>query len=125
MNSPSRLELFKLLRHSCGVKLRVAICFLLAVVVVVTIGLSSCAPYRVEYMEDALRQTTQAELVHKFGYPKRLKRDKSGDQVWEYDFQGGEGKCVTYLLTFNAEEQLRQWERRDCRKEQPASKARQ
>ena len=124
MNSPPRLELFKLLRASSGVRLRVASCFLLAVAVVVTMGVNSCAPYRVEYMEDALRQTTQAELVHKFGYPQRLKRDKSGDQVWEYDFQGGEGKCVTYLLTFNAEEELRQWERRDCRKESPPSKDR-
>jgi hypothetical protein len=89
------------------------------------IGVTSCAPYRVEYMEDALGQATQAELVHKFGYPQRLKRVKNGDQVWEYDFQGEEKKCATYVITFNAEDELRQWERRDCPKEPSPSKPRQ
>jgi len=80
------------------------------------IAMHSCAPYRVEYMEDSLRQATQAELVHKFGYPQRLKRVKNGDQVWEYDFQKGEADCVTYAIIFNTEDELRQWERRDCPK---------
>lgn len=88
------------------------------------VGVNSCAPYRVEYMEDALRQTTQAELVHKFGYPQRLKRVKNGDQVWEYDFQEGESKCVTYAVRFSAGDELQQWERRDCRQAQPPSKTR-
>ena len=78
------------------------------------ISLSFCAPYRVEYMEDALRQTTQAELIQKFGYPQRLKRVKSGDQVWEYDFQSKENECVTYVVTFNNEDELREWERHAC-----------
>ena len=91
-------------------------CNLLAIASL-TIATHSCAPYRVEYMEDSLRQTTQAELVHKFGYPQRLKRVKNGDQVWEYDFQRGEtAECVTYAITFNPEDELRQWERRDCPK---------
>ncbi len=76
--------------------------------------LVSCAPYRVEYLEDSLRQTTQEELVRKFGYPQRLKRAGNGDQVWEYDFQGKESNCASYAITFDAEEQLRHWERRDC-----------
>ena len=49
--------------------------------------------------------------------PQRLKRLKNGDQIWEYDFQGEESKCVTYAVTFNAEDELQQWERRKCRKE--------
>ncbi|HSA84704.1 MAG TPA: hypothetical protein VLE46_00865 [Nitrospira sp.] len=96
----------------------------LLVLAAIASGTDACAPYRVEYMEDALRQATQSELVHKFGYPQRLKRTKSGEQVWEYDFQGGERTCVTYAVTFNAEDELRQWERRECRKEPPPSKAR-
>lgn len=91
----------------------------------IVIAMASCAPYRVEYMEDTLRQTTQAELVHKFGYPQRLKRVKNGDQVWEYDFQKGETECVTYSITFNPEDELRQWERRDCPQLHPGSKLRQ
>jgi hypothetical protein len=87
-------------------------------------GTNACIPYRVEYMEDALQQATQAELVHKFGYPQRLKRLKNGDQVWEYDFQGEERKCVTYAIMFNPEHTLRQWERRDCQKEPPPSRSR-
>ena len=96
----------------------------LLVLAAIASGTAACTPYRVEYMEDALRQTTQAELVHKFGYPHRLKRVKNGDQIWEYDFQGGESKCVTYAVTFNAEDELQQWERRECRNEPSPSKAR-
>jgi len=85
--------------------------------------LGSCAPYRVEYMEDALRQTTQQELIHKFGYPQRLKRVKNGDTVWEYDFQGKGSDCATYTLTFDPQDELRQWDRRDCPQDHPESKA--
>jgi hypothetical protein len=86
------------------------------------IALGSCTPYRVEYMEESLQQATQAEVVQKFGYPQRLKRVKNGDQLWEYDFQGEERKCVTYVVTFNTDDTVRQWERRDCAREQPRSK---
>jgi hypothetical protein len=99
-------------------------CHLLAIAGI-SMAMDSCAPYRVEYMEDSLRQATQAELVHKFGYPQRFKRVKNGDQVWEYDFQGGETECVTYAITFNPEDELRQWERRDCPQAHSGSKLRQ
>ena len=72
-------------------------------------------PYRVEYMEEALRQTSQEELIHKFGYPQRLKRTKADEQVWEYDFQGKGSACASYTLTFDQEQQLRGWERRACK----------
>ena len=65
-------------------------------------------------MEDALSTTTQGELVHKFGYPQRLKRARNGDQVWEYDFQGRGTDCASYAITFDTEERMRHWERRDC-----------
>lgn len=77
-------------------------------------GMNSCAPYRVNYVEESLRQATQADVIQKLGYPQRLKRVKNGDQVWEYDFQGKEKQCVTYLVTFTSEDELRQWERREC-----------
>jgi hypothetical protein len=83
--------------------------------------LTTCSPYRVEYMENSLRETTQAELIHKFGYPQRLKRVKNGDTIWEYDFQGKGSECASYILTFNSEELLRHWERRDCPQEHPGS----
>ena len=38
--------------------------------------------------------------------PQRLKRLKNGDQIWEFDFQGEESQCVTYAVTFNAEDEL-------------------
>ena len=85
----------------------------LAAGIILTLQIS-CAPYRVEYMEESLRRTTQPELAHKFGYPQRLKRLKNGDTMWEYDFQGRESQCVSYAITFDQEEQVRHWERRDC-----------
>jgi hypothetical protein len=92
---------------------------------ILVVAMTCCAPYRVDYVEDSLRDVSQAEVVHKLGYPQRLKRAKNGDQVWEYDFQGKENECVTYVVTFTPENELRQWERRDCPQEGRRSKSRQ
>ncbi len=88
---------------------------LMPALIVVAMIAGACAPYRVEYLEESLRHATQAELIHKFGYPQRLKLVKNGDQVWEYDFQGKGLECASYAITFDSEETLRHWERRDCR----------
>jgi hypothetical protein len=80
----------------------------------ITIAVASCGPYRVEYLEDSLPHTTQAELIHKFGYPQRLKRIKNGDTVWEYDFQGQGSQCASYAITFDPDDHLRDWTRRNC-----------
>lgn len=34
--------------------------------------------------------------------------------MWEYDFQARKSQCVSYAITFDQEEQVRHWERRDC-----------
>src|SRR5262245_34934937 len=84
------------------------------------VALISCSkPYHVEYMEDSLRQTTQPELIHKFGYTQRLKVAQNGNTIWQYDFQGKGQDCANYVITFTAEEELRQWERRDCNRQPP------
>jgi hypothetical protein len=72
------------------------------------------SPYRVEYLEDSLAHVTQEELIHKFGYPQRLKRTNQGGQVWEYDFQGKGIECASYIITFDQHEQIQQWHRMDC-----------
>ncbi len=78
--------------------------------------LQACSsPYRVEYLEDSLEQATQEELITKFGYPQRLKRTKQGGQVWEYDFQGKETECASYIIMFDQQEKIQQWNRLDCR----------
>ena len=92
-------------------------------IVGIVVGLSSCAaPYRIDYVEESLRQATQADVIQKLGYPQRLKRTKNGDQVWEYDFQGKERQCVTYLVTLTPEDEVRQWERRECPQEGRSSR---
>lgn len=83
----------------------------------ITVGfaLPACTPWRVEYLESSLEQDSQADLIHKFGYPQRFKRLPNGDTVWEYDFLGRGDRCASYILTFDTQDHLRQWERRDCR----------
>jgi hypothetical protein len=83
--------------------------------IAVVLAFAACAPWRVEYLESSLEQDSQAELIHKFGYPQRFKRLPNGDQLWEYDFLGRGDRCASYVLTFDTQDQLRQWERRDCR----------
>ncbi|MEW6246855.1 MAG: hypothetical protein AB1555_09115 [Nitrospirota bacterium] len=76
--------------------------------------LSACSPWRVEYLEDTLREASQDEIVHKFGYPQRLKRLDDGTTIWEYDFVGRGARCARYTLTFDTQRRLHRWDRLPC-----------
>jgi hypothetical protein len=78
---------------------------------------AACVSAHVDYLEGALRQPSQEELIQKFGYPQRVKRAFDGATVWEYEFVQLDDRCTRYILTFDAEDHLRQWERQDCRQE--------
>ncbi|NJL16370.1 MAG: hypothetical protein HC938_03415 [Nitrospira sp.] len=57
----------------------------------------------------------QDELIHRFGYPQRLKRLRSGTEAWDYEFLSGHSRCVGYRVFFDADRQSKRWEHIACR----------
>jgi hypothetical protein len=76
--------------------------------------LSACAAPRVEEFETSIGVATQDELIHRFGYPQRLKQSPNGTEVWDYEFLSGRSRCVGYRVYFDQEQRSQRWEVRDC-----------
>lgn len=72
-------------------------------------------PPRVEDFESSIGHLTQAELTRQFGYPQRVKKLKTGDEVWEYEFLAGNSRCAGYRVYFDQELFSRRWELAACR----------
>jgi len=75
---------------------------------------SACAAPRVEEFESSIGIATQDELIHRFGYPQRLKQSPNGTEIWDYEFLAGRSRCVGYRVHFDQERRSQRWEPRDC-----------
>lgn len=76
--------------------------------------LSACAGPRVEEFETSIGVATQDELIHRFGYPQRLKQSPNGTEVWDYEFLAGQSRCVGYRVYFDQDRRSQRWEPRNC-----------
>ncbi len=83
--------------------------------------LASCTPWRVEYLEDAKGRATQDDVTMKFGPPMGERRLSTGDAVWIYRYtgadvgqSGGSTWCREYVLRFDPQRILREWNRQKC-----------
>lgn len=75
---------------------------------------SACAAPRVEEFESSIGIATQDELIHRFGYPQRLKQSPNGTEIWDYEFLAGRSRCVGYRVHFDQDRRSQRWEPRDC-----------
>jgi hypothetical protein len=81
---------------------------------VLLLFLSACAGPRVEEFESSIGTATQDELIHRFGYPQRLKQSPNGTEVWDYEFLAGRSRCVGYRVHFDQDRRSQRWEPHDC-----------
>ena len=70
---------------------------------------------RLEGFEDSIGKLGQDELIRQFGYPQRLKKLPAGNEVWDYEFLGGNSRCVGYRVYFDEDRRSQRWERTACR----------
>src|SRR5574341_58317 len=82
--------------------------------VIFLLFLCACAGPRVEEFESSIGVATQDELIHRFGYPQRLKQSPNGTEIWDYEFLAGRSRCVGYRVYFDQEQRSQRWEARDC-----------
>lgn len=80
-----------------------------------------CAPERQVFLEQAVDQATQQDIVNRFGTPISVGRLRDGREVWTFRDTGpgysrdmGAGFCREYVLTFDDRQILRRWWRQGC-----------
>lgn len=83
--------------------------------------LSSCTPWRSEYLEKVTGRATQDEITLKLGPPMAERTLSTGESVWLYRYTGadvgqygGGTWCREYVLKFDTQKILRQWDRQKC-----------
>ena len=79
------------------------------------LSLACSHPSRMEEFKHGIGRLNQSELTRQFGYPQRLKRLSTGQEVWEYEFLSGRSRCVGYRVFFDEDGRSRKWEPQDCR----------
>ena len=76
--------------------------------------LLSCSHPRVEEFEASIGQIVQDDMTRRFGYPQRLKKLRTGNEVWDYEFLAGNSRCVGYRVYFDENRRSQRWEPLDC-----------
>jgi hypothetical protein len=86
-------------------------------VLVLATALSSCTPWRVTYLQEAVDHATQDQVAERLGPPHRVQNLNEGGTVWAYqhhDSYQGTLFCREYVLTFDINGVLRRWQRQNC-----------
>jgi hypothetical protein len=72
----------------------------------------------VDEFEASIGQIAQNELIRRFGYPQRLKKLPTGNEVWDYEFLAGNSRCVGYRVYFDQDRRSQRWDPQPCRSNQ-------
>ena len=86
--------------------------------------LSACGLLETGYFQTQVGQVTQDAVARRYGEPHKVGRLPEGRTVWTYFDRGSStagytgyasrGPCNAYLLTFDQEGVLRDWQQQDC-----------
>ncbi len=88
------------------------------------LGLVACTELDAEYFQNRVNDATSEVVARRYGPPHQLDRRQDGGMVWTY-FDRGSGTvsytgvarssyCHKYVLTFDQQEVLRDWQRQEC-----------
>ncbi|MCK6493562.1 hypothetical protein FBQ96_00300 [Nitrospirales bacterium NOB] len=87
-------------------------------------GLSACAPDS-KYFQRSVNEATRDMVGKRHGSPHKVEPAPDGGEIWTY-FERGSGTagfsgqahggmCRSYVLTFDKQGVLRDWQQRSCR----------
>ena len=87
--------------------------------------LTSCTPWRQEYLEGGVNRLTMDEVAKTLGPPDGTQTLKDNSIVWKYRYTSssvtgnqygvvGGSRCTEYILTFDKDKLLRQTRRQRC-----------
>ena len=93
---------------------------ILAFLFLSVLGLVSCN-WRSSYLEEATGRANQDAVTMKLGPPMGERTLSNGDAVWIYRYSGanmgesgGSTWCREYLLRFDSQKILREWNKQKC-----------
>lgn len=97
----------------------------IAFVLLNALGLLSCMwsskSWRAEYLREAMGRANQDAVIMKLGPPMGERMLSNGDAVWVYRYtgasvgqSGGGTWCQEYVLRFDPQKILREWNRQNC-----------
>lgn len=99
-------------------------CRLLAVLLLYG-GSVSCSHPESLYLRDKINDATQEMVLEQYGVPHDQRSLANGGAVWTYyergsapDGSAGSARgasCLAYVLTFDAQNVLREWKQETCR----------
>jgi hypothetical protein len=78
-----------------------------------TLGLVGCESERERYFRKHLHQVSQDAVAQRFGPPHRALELTTGGAVWSYEYRD-RSDCMVYILRFDPEKVLRDWNERPC-----------
>jgi hypothetical protein len=87
-------------------------------------GLMACSEMGTLYFQHGVNDATAELVARRYGPPHKLDRRQDGGMVWTY-FDRGSGSvgysgvgrasyCHKYVLTFDPQEVLRDWQQQEC-----------
>jgi hypothetical protein len=86
--------------------------------------LSACGLMEAGYFQSQVDQVTQDAVARRYGEPHKVAKLPEGRTVWTYFDRGSSsvgyggyasrGPCKAYLLTFDQDGVLRDWQQQDC-----------
>ncbi len=85
----------------------------LAGLALLTLGLVACESERERYFRKHVNQVSQDAVARQFGPPHRAQALTTGGAVWSYEYRD-RSDCTVYILRFDQENILRDWNERQC-----------
>jgi hypothetical protein len=85
----------------------------LAGLALLTLGLVACESEQERYFRKHVNQVSQDAVARRFGPPHRAQELTTGGTVWSYEYRD-RSDCTVYILRFDQENVLRDWNERTC-----------
>lgn len=84
----------------------------------------ACSEFGAGYFQNEVNKANQVNVAARYGAPHKIEKLQDGRTVWTY-FDRGSGTsgysgyarssyCRAYILTFDQNEVLREWQEQDC-----------
>ncbi len=96
-----------------------------AALVLLVLVATSCGLIETQYFKDRVNEVTQERVARRYGPPHKAEPLQNGGETWIYYDRGSatasyagyaESKyCRTYILSFDKEGVLRDWNEQTCR----------
>ena len=88
-------------------------------------GVSACSEFETQYFKDRVNEATAERVAKRYGPPHKVEQREGYQTIWTYFERGSATSsyagtarssfCRVYVLTFDREGILRDWQQLDCR----------